>query len=534
MTLNNPAIFILTLFPEHFKSETLYRSLLAIILLIYFNIGSLAVAAQELPKEGISLNYRIIGFKFDKPKTSTCSLMVAAGSHFSDDSFNKKVIITRPAKTNKIIAEVPSFGKDYTWRIIYKDLHGKITSSPLHHFSTQYYEGVDTALHRLRIIDKATKYKDAYVFIEANRAIYDMNGHPVWFLPQIEDVIIKYVMPFDLQLSPRHTATFLYEQYAGYEVDYNGKILFRTPRAGLKINGDTTEYLHEEFRMLKNGHFMTMGTQVGLWDHGFTARPDSSSLYFPGDGKQYVDKGQFLGVGFGTLIEYDRGGNVVWSWKSSNYFRNTDVYFHKRKRDFIDPSPHQNSFYLDEKNKYIYLGYRDISRILKLKYPEGVVTQSYGETFTQMGAEKGNGLFCRQTSCKVAANGDLYLFNNNACDNSEFPKVVMFSPVPNKDGSMKKTWEFTCPIEGEPGPTQSRYQFTFGGNVVELPDRSFFVSMSTLYCRVLIVSREKKILWSALPEHWNKERKEWELGFQYKASLINTRVDLEKFVWSQE
>jgi hypothetical protein len=110
----------------------------------------------------------------------------------------------------------------------------------------------------------------------------------------------------------------------------------------------------------------------------------------------------------------------------------------------------------------------------------------------------------------------------------------MISPVTGKNGEMKKVWEYTCPIEGQTGKTQTQYQFTFGGNVVELPGHEIFVSMSTLYSRALIVSPEKKILWSAIPERWNKETKRWENVFQYKASLINSRKELEKFIWNQE
>ena len=523
--------FHVTLYGRHHLKQTMFKTVTAfcVALLLPF-----IVRAQQLPKEGSLLNYRLIGFRFPAKPLCKYTLEIARGTHFTEDSFDKKIIITQPSAQNKLIAEVPQFGRDYTWRTVYTDAKKTITKSALHHFSTRDFKGVDSTLNRVRVIDTAVKYKDAYVFMEANRALYDMKGKPVWFLPVIDNITSEWVPVLDLQLTDQGTATFLFDAIAGYEVDYNGKIVFKTPKKG-KVNGDSIEYVHHEFKRLKNGHYMVIGSEIAQWDKSFVAANDSTSLYFLLDNRRANPiNSAFQRVPFGTIIEYDRKGNVVWSWRSSKYFKGSDIFNHLVRGDVIDVSAHENSFYFDEKNKYIITSFRDISRIIKITYPEGKVMKVWGEPLKQGKQEAGNGVYCRQHGVKMTAKGEIILYNNNACNFTGFPSVVMFDPNTSEDEVINKTWEYKCPIEGQTGTTQTQYQFTYGGNVLELPDGDIFVSMSTLYSRSFIVSRDKKLLWSAIPERWNKETKLWENVFQFKASPVINHKDLEKFIWNQE
>src|ERR1019366_9933437 len=97
----------------------------------------------------------------------------------------------------------------YTWRVIYTVKNGKVTKSAFNHFSTSCIPEVDTNQLRLRVLKRAVKYKDAYVFIDGHKALYDMNGFPVWYLPMKEDVQIGKSEVRDLKLSPQGTITYL-------------------------------------------------------------------------------------------------------------------------------------------------------------------------------------------------------------------------------------------------------------------------------------------------------------------------------------
>ena len=496
-----------------------------------------ALYAQVLlPKEGSKLNYRIIGFSLpaergNKKPEAGYIIEIALGSHHIEDSFKKHLVKTINTKTTRVIGEVPLFGKQYTWRVSSK---AQKTPGEFHYFSTLTIPDVDTAVTRFRIIQQAEKYKDAYVILDATRAIYDMKGNAVWFLPDIDGISREYSVLKDLRATKYGTLTFIYEDATAYEVDYDGNILWRTP-AKSHAGGDSTEHIHHEFVRLPGRHYMILGSEIALWDKSLAAKNDRSSLYFPDDTiRPDINNQSLQRVPFGTIIEYDKDGKVFWSWKTSKYFKTSDIYFHPGKREEIDISPHENSFYFDEKKKFIYLGFRDISRIIKIKYPEGKVVNVYGEIFKPNGGEMGNGLFCKQHSVKLSANGLLYLYNNNVCNFSGFPKVVMLKEPIAPGGRLKKVWEYECTIEGLKGKEQNTYQFTYGGNVVELPDQSIFTSMSTLYCKVFIVSKNKKELWSGIPEKWSTLFNKWDNVMQYKASFINNRKELERIIWHDE
>jgi hypothetical protein len=50
---------------------------------------------------------------------------------------------------------------------------------------------------------------------------------------------------------------------------------------------------------------------------------------------------------------------------------------------------------------------------------------------------------------------------------------------------------------------------------------------------VFIVSRNKEITWSAIPERWNMESKKWcNYWLTYRASIISSRKELEQLIWN--
>ena len=86
--------------------------------------------AQILPKEGSKLNYRIIGFSFPAGNTGCkYKIDIASGNFNSEESFKKNIITSFSSDKNKIIGEVPSFGKEYTWHVVYMNKNGTQTKS---------------------------------------------------------------------------------------------------------------------------------------------------------------------------------------------------------------------------------------------------------------------------------------------------------------------------------------------------------------------------------------------------------------------
>jgi hypothetical protein len=99
-------------------------------------------------------------------------------------------------------------------------------------------------------------------------------------------------------------------------------------------------------------------------------------------------------------------------------------------------------------------------------------------------------------------------------------------------GSLTKLWEYECTLDSMTEEERSSLKFKTGGSVSELPDQSLLCCMGGNYSKIFIVNREKKILWSAIPEQWNEMERKWKRKNGYHASII-TRKELESLIWGE-
>ena len=432
---------------------------------VFLFFANQQVKSQVLPKEGSILNYRLIGFSLPPGQATGSEIEIATGYYNSIDSFKRNLVVTLPCKNNKLIGEVPFFGKAYTWRVVNAAKPG--ANNKLHHFATGSIKETDTANARLRVLKKASKYQDAYVFLDGMKALYDMEGHAVWYLPDVDNVHADKPVLRDLKLSPAGTLTFLLEEIGAYEINYNGEILWKAPNDG-KVSGNHSEMYHHEFTRLANGHYMVLGSEFEQWNMKMPSPADSSSIIFhEGSRKPDSSSLRYPKLPFGTVMEYDERGNIVWSWKSSDYFRTSDIYYHKGRARRPDIAVHENSFYFDEKDSILYVSFRNISRILKVKYPESNVLNTYGEIYKPDVPEVGNGLFCRQHSVRKSESGYLYLYNNNSCGQSEgLPEILKLEEPHSGRGGLKKIWSYQCTLDGVDTSVKIFHQYPIGGDVV--------------------------------------------------------------------
>jgi len=508
----------------------MYRILyLLAFLSIYYN-----TCAQILPKEGSKLNYRLVGFSVPaKSKDVKYNIEIATGNYNKEDSFQKNISVTISSDKNNTIAELPAFGRQYTWRAVF--MSGKSTGkSELHHFSTTSIPDLDTGSMRIRVTKNDGKYNGAYFFVDGTRGMYDMNGQPVWYMPSLKGIKDESLGEIrDLKLSPQGTITFLLKDDA-YEINYNGAILWKTPKKG-KVSGDSVEYYHHEFTRRPNGNYMVLGKEYIPWE---IPKPlDSAFFHRSGLEKNpyvywdSIKKGYYIRMELGTILEYDKKGTLLWSWRSSGYFKQPDPKLGVRKMMTLFDT-HENSFYFDEKTKTIFLGFRNLSRILKIKYPEGKVLNDYRNIYKDGINGMGNVLFCYQHAARLSQEGDLYLFNNNLCMIGVPPRIIKMEMPATGDEWLKKVWEIDCPVPqmnmAEP------MQFVAGGNVIELPDRAIFASLyGDQYSNIFIVTPDQHIVWSATPEKWNKATGKWEGIDMYRASIFTDQKLLERLVWGK-
>lgn len=488
------------------------KLLITLLFLVGCNSQSFS---QIFPSEGSALNYRIVGFEpFSGKYPDAYTIQIASDNITDAGLFSKNIIKSVKCRSIQPVVELPSFGSSYTWRTI-TTFRNKSVYSDLHHFSTAFSYRADTGKIRLTVTSGAQKYKDGYVFIDETATLYDMTGKPVWFLPESFGTGRGAIR--DLKLTQQGTITFLAGCNA-YEVNYDGEVLWKAPDNGL-VGGNGRESYHHEFTRLSNGHYMALGNE------------SCEVPRYNADGSIQHDingKAMTMPVFFGTVIEYDVNGNVVWSWKSSKYSKESDLVNY-----FSDPLSildlHENAFSFDEKEKVVYVSFKNIDRIVKIKYPEGTVLNSYGETYSKGGRSGNKGLFCGQHACKASSIGCLFLFNNNGCSPKSAPKVRQFREMKDKNHSLRELWAFECPVD-----RNSQTEYATGGNVIELPDNALLVCMGGEDSKVFIVGMDKKILWTAQPQQFNTVKNSWTAMSGYRASMVTDHMQLQKLIRSTQ
>ncbi len=493
------------------------RNIALFILLIL----SFSVRAQLFPREGNKLSWRIVGFLFPAmPGAAKYDVEIATGTYNTDADFERNITTTLHTKKNEIIGEVPSFGAQYTWRAVPIAANGTRTNGVLHHFSTRTCLFVDPANTRLKVLHPAEKYKDAYVFVDGNFVLYDMKGNPVWFLPGSDQPANQAVNPRDLKVTPQGTITFLTGGHP-YEIDYNGTVLWAYK--------DLTTPFHHEFTRMSDGNYLTMGFE-DIQGHPRQFTKDTTV-------KDYYDSAGYMRSKlFSSIMVFDAHSNLLWRWSGAEYEKNSDLNLRRSEDcDKIAYDLHENSVYFDEKNKIIYLSCRNINRIIKIKYPEGTVLGTYGTIYTPGTKALSNDLFSYQHCVKKSADGNLYLFNNNAHAPTDLrvPTLLKLQePAPGKH-DLKKLWEYKCFIESPDSMTIKSDNFHSGGSVQELPDGSILAMMGDPYSKIFIVDRNKKELWSALASKYDPKKNKWVYGEYYRASMV-TRKELERLIWNAE
>ena len=516
----------------------MYKSAIAVFLWL---LGFTSLA-ETVPQEGSKLNYRIIGFSFpEREQVDSYKVQIALGNYTSDKAFEEHIVVTAAARYHHIIAEVPAFGKQYTWRVTYWWSLSKWQNGVLYHFSTLMAPEVNPDSVRMRITLSSEKYKGHYVFVDCNKVLYDMDGKPVWFFPSIENKPATSLPLRDLKSTPYGTITSSVNGRV-YELGYNGAVLWQGPDNNT-ISLDTMSPdhgYHHEFTRLANGHYMVMGFEEPYWQ--LPAPPDSSVYVLWASKIKREGNTYFQKTFFGTVTEYDEEGAVVWRWSGADYFKKSDLSTRMLRSKLFDiNNTHANAFYFDEKTKNLYISFRDISRIIQVQYPGGELIHTYGRFYSPadgQGRRLSNGVFCGQHSPGISGDGYLYLFNNNSC-HRDLPSIVMLrQPKPGKD-TLEKVWEFECPMDGGEMPKGT---FLYGGNVSELPDSSFFVCMGGIYGKLFIVNRDKNILWSGQPEKWDAATGQWikDGGIlsnkmkegSYRAHIID-RSELEHLIWGE-
>lgn len=492
------------------------KKILFLLAIVIVNVTN----AQVKPLNGSTLNYRIIGFQVPQNvKAVTYTLQIALDSVAKADEFERRTIIEQMSSSNKIIETVPTFNMLYTWRVVCKDKAGKIVSkTPLYYFRTGYIKYIDTSVYKMAVYNNTKAVKDVYMMLDNCGVMYDMNGVPVWYLPVIPDrdsTNNKNHMMRDLKPTGHGTITALFE-HGIYEFDYDGNVLWRGPLNGTKISEEIQTY-HHEFTRLTNGNYLVAGNEeieLEVLQGADNRERIDTQQTIQRDGKRYRK------VASGTILEYDKTGKLIWSWKSSSVFNKETINADAGNR-MIRLGTHLNSVYMDEQNKVVYVGFRNISKIVKLEYPTGKILDVFEGKIPIMrqGADMSKiatDPFSCQHSCRKEY-GMLYVFNNNTMRDPNSSSVAEIYQEPDTTGKgLKKIWYFDCNIDRNTTPGSP-----VGGSIYAINDTTVLICMGQAG-RILIVDKNKNVLWNGF-QKFNRGEDAWVNLPQYRVSYVDKK-----------
>lgn len=489
------------------------------ILSLYLLISSFTSIAQIHPAERDTLNYRLTGFTIPENKnTAYYRLEVASGQINNNTDFNKKVLLAKQYDSNFMLATLPEFGKEYTWRVSFVSNKNKIKgSTPLYHFTVGNPPITDTSKYRLRILRKADHHENMLVFLDYSKGLYDMEGNLLWYLPDIPGVIEKDMTVRDLKPTPFGTLTFITVKNI-YEVDYDGNILWEGPRSNFIKKFDSLEMYHHEFTRLNNGHYMAATNKSEFIELGIDSNEAVQKVV---PMLRFIDDKPYRRVIMGGLIELDEHGNALWEWNSSPYIATDTLFVKKVPKHPDEMGPHLNSFYFDESNKIIYMSFKNANHILKVAYPSGEVLARYN------GLSDDPPVFCGQHAVHLNNTGNVILFNNNhkAYHYNNQEHVSSLVELATSGNNIKKVWEFPLDIDTATAPSGPA-----GGSMLQLPD-GCYIGCGGTTGRSVIVSSDKRLIWNALMEKKDEFQQAWRPMEEYKNSFISDSTALKNLVF---
>ncbi|HRO73984.1 MAG TPA: aryl-sulfate sulfotransferase, partial [Saprospiraceae bacterium] len=401
-----------------------------------------------------------------------------------------------------------------------------INTSPYIHFRTGYYPTIDTQLYRLKIFDNSKKSKDIYILMDHTAVIYDLQGQPLWYMPSTKLTADKNLQLRDIKPTMHGTFTATGSNTA-FEFDYNGKKIWQAPNNG-EVSGENSENYHHEFTKLNSGNYMVAASQKK--DLRIPANYEIDEQYIIGG--MFTKKGNdyYREIKTDNLIEYDSNGKVIWYWKATDHFSDSEFINTKGlSPNGLAEDMHMNSFFFDENEKVIYLSFRNLNELIKIEYPSGKILKRYGTVWLNDTLKSNKRMFYGQHCIFKTADGEIYLFDNNTnnqlmTDNkTPVPYAVILKENNSKTG-IEKFWDFPCDID-----SNAEAFCTSGGSVVSLDNGDMLVNMGNAG-RIFIVRKDKTVTWNAMPQAIDGNGKWIPVG-QYRTNYIKAE-DITTFIFN--
>ena len=491
------------------------KPLLQLLLLILFFSKTQALI---LPAENAVVYSTSVYFEESiVPKASSYKLFI-----FEDSLLNVPVKLNgqKSCSWPAFIAGELGWAKKYFWKIQAFAPDGKLMSDgKTHAFRITAIKSVNFDEVKMRVNKNLTgRNSGGYIFVDNSRCLFNREGKAVWTVPPVTGIVDENAQQVrDFKMTKEGNITFIAERVP-LEIDFDGRVIWKAPFP-FYYKGDSVFY-HHEFRKDNTGNYYVLGGRL-LYRKLLLKLPEKEKKNE--DMVKITDSAVYRKTEVSMVLKFNKEGKLIWSWDSNDYIQDVDLNYKRNGEGFPNFNSHANAFSIDEKTGILYVGFRDLSRIVQVDMKTGKVLNSYGEKYPSGDAKMANDLFRAQHDAGATGRGTLLIFNNNGArvntreGRGGISSVIEMRLTPAKPGDIL-LWQFNLDFD-----TLTRGKSLKAGNINEMKNGNLLVCAGELN-RIFEVTRSKEIVWDAFMFSRGKGDTLWQKQPQYRISYCEQPV----------
>jgi hypothetical protein len=154
---------------------------------------------------------------------------------------------------------------------------------------------------------------------------------------------------------------------------------------------------------------------------------------------------------------------------------------------------HCNAFSVDKDNKYVYIGYRDISRVIKIEKSTKKIVASYGKKLNKADSlVNETNIFNFPHNASILNDNQIMILNNNDSRNGKISSVEIFKQPKKITDKIKSSWSFKFDFDS----LNSGKSFKLGN--IKILDNGHFLINQGSNNRIVEITKNKEILWDMM------------------------------------
>ena len=467
-----------------------------------FSLLAFTIKAQ-IPAQGAQVNFTQVYFEDKFIKDA-----VLYKIQVYQDSSAQNLVFAAESKLPAFESKGLSWATKYRWKVSALDAVGKnLYDSDFYTFSIgKKVASVNEDDTKFEVhYNNTAKHAGGLVMLDYARGIFTRDGERLWTAPLIPGLITEKRQVRDLKLSKDKTITLIAGNIP-IEIDFEGNVLWTAPHPFVFLN-DTITY-HHDFRKLNNGNYMVLAHKKAARRIIDNSRKDTLRA----DMNMFIRNDTLYKRTFQSMLfEFDKNGKVIWYWDSNAYISDEDLNYKITESSFPSFGTHANAFSVSSDNSKVYVGFRDLNRIVRIDRKTKKVEYSYGEKYPSGDAKIGAGLIVGQHDATITDRGTILVLNNNndIRKGNEVGTLLELRDMPKPKEELV-AWSFSLKFD-----TLTDGKTTAAGNVVEMKNSNLLVCAGIMP-RLFEVNKSKEVVWDAFVYGRQNTQDKWVLFPQYR------------------